>query len=171
MRRTLIVCRGGLSAAVAVVLLTACGGSDDEESASSESSASSSSAAETTEPADSEFCTEATEAYEQIQPAISGSADPTAVAPALQQAADDVRAIEAPPEIASDWAALGDGIEKFAQAFAEFDAGDPASASAFQQRIAELGGEVGSSATNVRTYLAEECGFDPAATAPAAPTS
>src|SRR5829696_4670818 len=103
MGRTLIVCRGGLSAAVAVVLLTACGGSDDE-SASSESSASSSSAAETTEPADSEFCTEATEAYEQIQPAISGSADPTAVAPALQQAADDVRAIEAPPEIASDWA-------------------------------------------------------------------
>jgi hypothetical protein len=171
MGRTLSACRSGLSAAAAVILLAACGGSDGEESASSESSASSSSAAETTEPADSEFCTEATEAYEQIQPAISGSADPAAVAPALQQAADDVRAIEAPPEISSDWAALGDGIEQFAQAFAGFDANDPASASAFQQRIAELGAEVGPSATNVRTYLAEECGFDPAATAPAAPTS
>ena len=170
MRRTLTACRSGLFAAGAVVLLAACAGSDGEESASSESSASSSSAAETTEPADSEFCTEAIEAYEQIQPAINGSADPTVVAPALQQAADDVRAIEAPPEISSDWAALGNGIEQFAQAFAGFDADDPASATAFQQRIAELGGEVGASATNVRTYLAEECGFDPAPTVPAPPT-
>jgi hypothetical protein len=170
MRRTLTACRSGLSATAAVVLLAACGGSDGEESAPSESSARSSSAAASTGPADSDFCTEATEAYEQIQPAINESGDPAAVAPALQQAADGVRAIEAPPEISSDWAALGDGIEQFAQAFAEFDADDPASASAFQQRITELGSEVGASATNVRTYLAEECGFDPSATAPAAPT-
>jgi hypothetical protein len=93
------------------------------------------------------------------------------LAPALQQAADDVRAIEAPSEISSDWTALADGIEQFAQAFAEVDVNDPASASAFQQRTTEIVGSLSSSATNVQTYLAEECGIDPTATDSAAPSS
>ncbi|SNR35902.1 hypothetical protein [Blastococcus mobilis] len=172
MRQTLTACRSGLSAAAAVVLLTACGGSDGEESASSESSASSSSAAQTTAgESGSEFCTQAREALEQIEPAFSGSGDPTALAPALQQAADDVRAIEAPAEISSDWTALGDGIEQFAQAFAAVDVNDPASASAFQQRTTEIVGSLTSSATNVQSYLTEECGIDPTPTDPAAPSS
>jgi ABC-type phosphate transport system substrate-binding protein len=172
MRRSLTVCRSGLSVAAAVVLLTACGGSDGEDSASSESSASSSSAAETTAGAsDSEFCTEAAAALAKVEPAFSGSQDPAALAPALQQAADDVRAIDAPPDIAEDWTALGDGIEQFAEAFAEVDVNDPASAAAFQQRTTEIVGELTASATTVQNYLADECGLDPTETDPAAPTS
>jgi Flp pilus assembly protein TadD len=173
MRRSLSACRSGLTVAAAAVLLTACGGSDGEESAASESSASSSSAAETTSTqADSQFCTEAAGALEQVEPAFTGSGnDPAALATALQAAADDVRAIEPPSEIESDWTALADGIEQFAQAFAGVDLQDPASATQLQQRTTEIIGSLSTSATNVQTYLATECGLEVDATEPAAPTS
>ncbi|SFF57199.1 hypothetical protein [Blastococcus tunisiensis] len=173
MRRTLTVCRSGLSLAAAVVLVTACGGSDDEDAASSESSASTSSAAETTaEQDDSEFCTQAAAAFEQVEPAFTGGGeDPAALATALQQAADDVREIEPPSEIESDWASLADGIEQFAQAFADVDVNDPASAAELQERSTEIIGELTTSATNVQTYLTTECGLEVDETEPAAPTS
>jgi len=172
MRRTLSVCRGGLSLAAAVVLLTACGGSDDE-SASSESSASTSSAAETTaEQTGSEFCTQAADAFAQVEPALSGGGnDPTALAGALQQAADNVRGIEPPGEIASDWTALGDGIEQLAQAFAGVDVSNPNAQAELQQRTSEVIGSLTTSATNVQTYLSSECGLDVGSTESAAPTS
>ena len=173
MRRTLTVCRNGLSLAAAAVLITACGGSDGEDSASSGSSASSSSAAETTaEQSDSEFCTQAAAAFEQIEPAFTGGGDdPAALATALQQSADDVRAIEAPSELESDWAALADGIEQFGQAFAEVDVTDPESQAQLQERSTQIIGELTTSATNVQTYLAENCGVDVGATESAAPSS
>jgi hypothetical protein len=172
MRRTLSVCRGGLSLAAAVVLLTACGGSDDE-SASSESGASSSSAAATTaEQTDSEFCSQAASAFEQVEPALTGGGnDPAALATALQQAADNVRGIEAPGEIQSDWTALGDGIEQLAQAFADVDVNDPAAQAQLEQRTTEVIGSLTTSATNVQTYLGQECGLDVDSTEPASPTS
>jgi hypothetical protein len=172
MRRSLTVCRSGLSLAAAVVLLAACGGSDGEDSASSESSASSSSAAgSSADQSDSEFCTQAAGALDQVEPAFTGSQDPADLAPALQNAADEVRAIEAPPEIQDDWTVLADGIEQFAQAVAEVDVNDPASQAALQERITALSGGLTTSATNVQNYLAEECGLAVASTEPAAPSS
>jgi hypothetical protein len=173
MRRTLPVLRSGISVAAAVVLLTACSGSDSDDSASSESSASSSSAAETTaEQTDSEFCTQAADAFEQVEPALTGGGnDPAALASALQDAADNVRGIEAPGEIQSDWAALGDGIEQLAQAFAGVDVNDPNAQAELEQRTTEVIGQLTTSATNVQTYLASECGLDVDSTEPAAPSS
>jgi hypothetical protein len=168
MRRTLTVCRSGLSVAAAVLLLTACGGSDDGTSASSASSSSASSSAHA---AGSKFCTEAARTLSELEPAFTGQGgDPAALAPALQEAADKVRAIDPPSEIASDWTALADGIEQFAQAFGEVDVNDPASASALQQRTSEIIGQLSTSATNVETYLSEKCGLE-TPTASSAPTS
>jgi predicted lipid-binding transport protein (Tim44 family) len=63
MRRTLPVCRTGLSVAAALVLLTACGGSGNENNSSSAAGDSASSAPETSSGASSsQFCTEAPEA-------------------------------------------------------------------------------------------------------------
>jgi hypothetical protein len=169
MRPTLILCRNGISAAAAVVLLTACGGSGDDEPASG---AAVSSTASTSEAADPEFCTRATEAVKGIQPAFTaGGDDPAALATALQQASDDVRAIEPPSEIEADWTALADGMEQFAEAFASADATDPASRAALQQRATEIVGELTTPATHVQTYLAEECGLEVVPTQPASPTS
>jgi hypothetical protein len=171
MGRTLSACRSGLTAAAAVVLLTACTGSDGDDAASSESSASSSSAESSASRTGSGFCTQAAVALQQVEPAFSGQGDPASQAPALHEAAEEVRAIDAPPEISEDWIALADGIEQFSQAFADVDVNDPASASAFRQRTTEIVGELTTSATNVETYLAEECGIGPTATTPAAPSS
>src|SRR4051812_37564420 len=159
MRRTLAACRSGAAVAAAVVLLTACGGSDDDSAASSSSS--DTSASETSASgADSAFCSEAGAALNQVEPAFSGGDDPDALATALQQAADQVRTIDPPSEIEKDWNALADGIEQYAQAFADVNPTDPASATELQQRTSEIIGNLTTSATNVQNYLSDTCGID-----------
>jgi hypothetical protein len=170
MRRTLTVCRSGLSVAAAVVLLTACGGSDGEESASS-SSASSSSAAETTGgQSDSEFCTQAADVLDQVEATLTGNSDPSTIPTVLQAAADQIRAIEAPAELESDWTTFADGIEKVAAA-AQVDFNDPNAVAAFQQQVAQLQQESGAAFANVQTYLTDECGIDTGSSEPASPSS
>jgi hypothetical protein len=172
MRRSLTACRSGLSVAAAVVLLTACGGSGEEESASSESSGSSSSAAETSAgAADSEFCTEAAGIEERITSSLGGQTDPAGIPQALQQAATEIRAIEAPDEIASDWNALADGVDQIAGAFASIDFNDPQALATLQQEVEQLSAQLDTASTNVEAYLAEECGIEVDPTQPAAPTS
>lgn len=158
--------------AAAVVLLSACGGSGGDDSAASSSSARSSASETGAEAAGSEFCTQAAGALSKLAPAITAGpgTDPTSLAPSLQQAADEVRAIDPPSEIASDWTALADGIQQFAQAYAQVNTGDPASTAALQQRTGEIIGTLSTSATNVQTYLAQQCDLQ-TPSAPAAPTS
>jgi hypothetical protein len=159
MRRNSLVSRAGLSLVAAVVLLTGCSGSGKDDSASSSSKASSSASKTSAEAAGSEFCTKAAEALSEVEPAFTGGSDPTGLAPALQQAADKVRSIDPPSEISDDWAALADGIEQFAQAFASVNLNDPASATQLEQRTNELIGSLSTSATNVQNYLASKCGL------------
>ncbi len=163
-----------VSATAAVLLLTACGGGSDDDAASSTTSAAPSSAAESSSEApeaDSEFCTQAAAIQERVGSTLTGQSDPVAVQQALQQAATEVRDVEAPDEIADDWAALADGIDQIAAALASVDVNDPNAAATFQQQLAPLQQELASSATNVQTYLATECGLEPDPTEPAAPTS
>jgi len=171
MRRPLRACRRALTLTAAVVLLTACGGSDGDAAASGSGAASSSAAESGAGETGSGFCGQAAGALQHVEPAFADEEDPAALAPALHQAADDVRAIEAPPEIRSEWSALADGMEEFAQAFAEVDTADPASASAFRQRTTEIVGRLSTTATTVQAYLADECGLQVDPTDPAAPTS
>ncbi|SOD94456.1 hypothetical protein [Blastococcus haudaquaticus] len=172
MRRSLTVCRSGLSLAAAVVLLTACGGSDGEDAASSESSEASSSAAETSAGAsDSEFCTEAADLQEQISSTFTGQSDPNTLPTVLSAAAEQIREIEPPAELEADWTTFGDGIEQVAEAASAVDFNDPNAVAGFQQEIAGLQAGFGEAFTNVDTYLSEECGIGTDATDPAAPTS
>jgi hypothetical protein len=172
MRRSLSAVRTGISVAAAVVLLTACGGSGDDDSASASSSETSAEATESSASEEgSEFCTDAANLLGSIDPALSGQSGTDGIGPLLQQASDGVRAIEAPPEIADDWTALADALSQLATAFADLDPADPQSQAEFGQAAAAIQGEVGTSITNVQTYLAEECGVDLAPSEPAAPTS
>jgi hypothetical protein len=171
MRRTLTLCRTGLSVAAAVVLLSACGGSGDDTSASSSSSARSSASPTSATAADAEFCTQAASTLGRIEPAFTGAQnDPAQLATVLQQAAEQVRGIQPPSEISADWSKLADGIEQFAQAFASVNPGDPASQSALQQRTQQIIGSLTTSATAVQTYLGQKCGLQ-TPTGTAAPTS
>jgi hypothetical protein len=175
MRRTLSLCRSGLAAAAAVVLLTACGGSDDDTTAAeTTSSSSSSSASETTEnsapQADSEFCTEAAAIQERVQASL---VDPNTadLGQIFTQAAQEIRAIEPPAEIADDWGQFAAGIEEFAT-ISQIDFQDPNAYAQWQQQAQQIQTDYGAAFASVQTYLATECGLtDGEPTESASPTS
>jgi hypothetical protein len=167
MRRILPACRTGLSVVAAVVLLTACGGSDGNEAAPS---ASRSSAASSAPQADSEFCTEAASIQERIGATFDES-DPSSLSQVLREGAAEIRAIEAPPEIADDWNTLADGFEQIATALADVDLNDPAAQQSLQAQLGQLQTELTTASANVQKYLTEECGIELDPSETAAPTS
>jgi hypothetical protein len=171
MRRTLTVCRSGLSVAAAVVLLSACGGSEDNSDSSAASETSSSASESEAPQADSEFCTEAASIEERVSSTLNDQSDPAALPQALNQAAAEIRAIEPPDEIAADWEALAGGVEQIAAAFSQVNFNDPNALATFEAQVGQLQTQLESASTNVETYLREECGIDAEESEPASPTS
>ena len=169
--RILTACRSGLSVAAAVVLLSACGGSDEEGSASGSSESGSSASESSAGSADSQFCTEAAAIQETVGSTLNDQSDPAALPQALQDAATEIRAVEAPPEIAADWSALADGVEQIATAFSSIDFNDPNALATFQTEVGQLQAELTTASTNVETYLREECGLQVDPGESAAPSS
>jgi hypothetical protein len=176
MRRTIALCRSGLAAAAAVVLLTACGGSDEDTNASesSSSSTSTSSASETTEntapQADSEFCTEAAAIQERVQASLVDP-DTTDLGAIFTQAAEEIRGIEPPADLAADWEQFAAGIEQFA-AISQINFEDPNAYAQWQAQAGEIQAQYGAAFASVQSYLATECGLtDEEATESASPTS
>src|SRR5215218_1532218 len=140
MRSPLRLGRTGLSVAAALVLLTACGGSGDEDkdaSAATESTTTSSAPESSADAGSSEFCTQAAAVQERVGATFSGGSDPANLPQVLQEAATQIRAIEAPDELADDWTAFADGIEKIAGA-AQIDFNDQAAVATFQQQATQL---------------------------------
>lgn len=162
--------------AAAVVLLSACGGSDEDSSATASASATassepSSSASETSAPsAGSEFCTKAGSIQQRVASGFTQS-NPAELGPLLQEGAAEVREIEPPAEIASDWTALAGALEQIAAAFTDVDVTDPAAQQELGRKIAELQGPLSTASTNVENYLRDECGLEVGSGEPAAPTS
>ena len=167
MRRTHPVYRTGITVAAAVVLLTACGGSGKDNNAT----ASSSSASETRAgAAGSEFCTKAAAIESSVTSAVTDEADPSTIPQALQKAVAEIRAIDPPSEIASDWAKLADGVEQLAAAFSKVNFTDQGAVASFEQTATNLEAQLSGASANVEKYLTEKCGL----TAPsesATPTS
>ena len=164
MRPTLTLASRAAAGAAAVVLLSACGGSDGDDAASSSGSPSSS-AAETSEPseapeASSEFCQQAADIPDRVGSSFTEANDPAALTESFRNAAEEIRAIEPPAEIADDWASIADGLEQAATALDGVDLNDPQAASQVQADLQELQGQLQTSGTNVETYLREECGID-----------
>jgi hypothetical protein len=154
----------GVSATAAVLLLSACGGGSDEEAASETTASSSSSApAETTSAApeaDSEFCTQAAGIDDRIGSSFTEASDPQTLTENLQTAAREIRTIEPPDEIATDWASLADGLDSAAGALDGVDLTDPEAAARVQADLQELQGQLETSGANVEAYLSEQCGID-----------
>jgi hypothetical protein len=166
MRRNSLASRAGLSLAAAAVLLTACGGSGKDNSASSSSRTSASKTS--AEAAGSKFCTQAAAIESSVGSAMANQSDPNSIKQALQTAVAQIRGIDPPNEIASDWTALADGVEQLATAFANVNFTDQAAVASFEQTASQLESKLTGASANVEKYLSEKCGL----TAPtAAPTS
>ncbi len=149
----------GMSATAAVLLLTACSGGSDDESAASSTSAAPSSAAESSSAAPesgSGFCTEAQTALSEFSSSVGAAQDPAQAEVQFRQAAEEIRGIEPPSEIADDWNALADGLEKIAGTVAgATSSNDSEAAAQFTAQVQDLQ----QSATGVATYLQAECGI------------
>jgi hypothetical protein len=170
-RRTLSLSRAGVAGAAAVILLAACGGDDGGESATDSPATASpaeSSAAETTAASGAEdFCTQAAGIDERVDSALSDlGGDQLSVPDAFRRAAEEVRAIDAPGEIATDWEALAGGLDRIGDALSNIDITDPESLATLE----DVEGDLSTASTNVENYLRDECGIDTPESAAPTPT-
>ncbi|HEY0125822.1 MAG TPA: hypothetical protein VGB58_01650 [Blastococcus sp.] len=143
----------------AVVLsLAACGGGDDDSSTSANTSASADATESASASGETDFCTQAAGMDQRVESAMSGlEGDDPSVADAFRQIAEELRAMDPPEQIASDWDAMAAGLDRMADAFADFDITDPDSLTALE----EAEGDLSTAGSNVETYLREECGIEP----------
>lgn len=149
--------RHAVLAGAVLLSLAACGGGDDDTG----SAASTSTSAEATQSApasgDSDFCTQAAGIDQRVDAAMSDlEGDDPSVADAFTQIAEELRAMDPPEQIASDWDAMAAGLDRMAEAFTDFDITDPESLTALEQ--AE--GDLSTASSNVETYLRDECGIE-----------
>ena len=170
MRRNSVVSRAGLSVVAAVVLLSGCGGSGKDNSASSSSKATSSASTTAAGAAGSEFCKQAAAIESSVGSAVTDQSNPASIKQALDTAVAKIRGIDPPKEIASDWTALADGVEKLATAFANVNFSDQGAVASFQQTASSLETQLSGASANVEKYLSEKCGLT-APTESATPTS
>jgi hypothetical protein len=150
--------RSAVVVGAVLVSLAACGGGDDDAT----SSASTSAGADATESAaasdGSDFCTQAAGIDQRVESAMSDlEGDDPSVADAFGQIAEELRAMDPPEQIASDWDAMAAGLDRMAEAFADFDITDPDSLAALE----EAEGNLSTASANVETYLRDECGIEP----------
>ncbi|MGY1848505.1 hypothetical protein [Blastococcus sp. SYSU DS1021] len=166
MRRPLLRA-GVLPAVTALALLTGCGSSDDDGGSTAAGETTATGAPEAT---DGGFCAEAVSIQERLAGSATAAGDPGDLPEILRAAAREMRAIDAPDEIAPDWSALADDAEQLAATLQGVDLSDPEALATLEQELAPLEQELDTASTNVQAYLAEECGLG-LPTEESAPTS
>ena len=149
--------RVAVACVAAVVLLGACGGGSPEaDSATATPAAGQSEEATAAAEGAADFCTQAAGIDQRVDAALSDlEGDDPSVTDAFRQIATELRGIDAPNAIRSDWEAMAAGLDRMADAFADVDITDPDSLEALEQ--AE--GDLTTAGRNVDEYLADECGL------------
>jgi hypothetical protein len=153
-----------LAGAASLALLTACGGGSDDIAASTSSSSSaatSSSAAETSGSADPEaaaFCTDAQDAFTDLENAVTASADPSAIPGLFSDAASRLTAIEPPAEIADAWDSATSAVEQLATSLQGLDLNTPEGQQAFLDQVNQLQTAAGPAQTEIQSYVTANCG-------------
>ena len=150
--------RFGVAGAAAVVLLAACGGGSSEAgSATTTPAAGQSEEGTAAAEGAADFCTQAAGIDQRVDAALSDlEGDDPSIPDAFRQIATELRGIDAPDAIRSDWEAMAAGLDRMADAFAGVDSiTDLDSLEALDQ--AE--GDLTTASRNVDDYLADECGL------------
>lgn len=141
---------GVVAASVVVLLLTGCGGDEPGSDASPATSAA------TTETAsgDTDFCARAAGIDDRVDAAVSELGDGPSIPEAFRELTAELRAVEPPAPIATDWATMADGLERMADAIADVDLADPSTLDALD----DAEGSMSAAGDRVETYLRDECG-------------
>lgn len=153
-----------LAGAASLALLTACGGESDDTSAATGSS--SSSAAETTSSSSAEssadpeataFCTDAQDAFTDLENAVTATADPAAIPGLFSDAASRLTAIEPPAEIADAWGTATAAVEQLAASIQGLDLNTPEGQQAFLTQVGELQTSAGPAQGEIEAYVTANC--------------
>jgi hypothetical protein len=141
--------RAGLAGLAVVAVLTACGGNGEDSSAGGDPAPST--AARSADGGD--FCSQAAGIDQRVDTALSGLDDGDAsLVDGFRQIAVELRGITPPSAIASDWAAMAAGLDRMADAFADFDLGDLGA-------LDRAEGDLTAASNRVEDYLSDECGI------------
>ncbi len=154
--RTLDLFRTGVAGGAAVVLLTACGGGFEADSATTPAAGQSE---EGTAAADgaADFCAQAAGIDQRVDSALSDlEGDDPSVTDAFRQIATELRGIDAPDAISSDWEAMAAGLDRMADAFAGID--DITDLHSIES-LDRAEGDLTAASRNVDAYLSDECGL------------
>jgi hypothetical protein len=155
-RRTVGLFRVGVGGAAAVVLLAACGGDPETESSPATTATAGQGEEGAAAPGGAaDFCSRAAGIDERVDSALGDVQGDPSLTDAFHEIADDLRGIEAPAAIASDWTAMAAGLDRMAEAFGQVDVTDLDSLEALDR--AE--GDLTTVSDNVDRYLSEECGI------------
>jgi hypothetical protein len=155
MSRTSRGCHTLLGAA-AVVLLAGCGGGG-YGSDSSATSSTAEAAGTTGAAGSSEFCTKAAGIDQRVDDGLAKLDDQDfSLSDAFRQLADELRALDAPAAISADVAALGDGLDRMADAVDDVDITDPGTLAALD----DADGKLSAASDKVQTFLSDECGIE-----------
>jgi hypothetical protein len=161
MRLTSNFVRSALTGVAAVALLTACGGGSDNSSASSTSASKTTSSAATSTSAgptgaDAAFCQQVPQLVSQLT--ALQTAQPAQVPAMLQQLGTAFQGVQPPAAIASDWQALGAGLQQFGTAISSLDLSTPQGQqqlqAAEQQALAAAAPHQG----NISAWVLSNCG-------------
>jgi hypothetical protein len=153
LRSTPMLFPAGVAGAAAVVLLTACGGDGGNDSSDTPQATSGEAAGA---PESDDFCSRAADIDDRVDAALSDLDDGDAsLSDAFSQIAIELRAISAPAAIASDWEAMAAGLDRMADALADFDITDLDSL----ESLDAAEGDLTTASDNVDSYLSDECGI------------
>ncbi|WP_369255079.1 hypothetical protein [Geodermatophilus amargosae] len=152
--RTVHLIRAGAGGAAAVVLLTACGGGSPDAAPAATSAAEQGAEGAAGEDV-ADFCSQAAGIDERVDAALADGEDDPSLTEAFRRIAADLRGIEPPAAIASDWTAMAAGLDRMADAFGQVDVTDLGSLEALDRAEGDLT-EVSDS---VDGYLRDECGI------------
>ncbi len=147
--------RVGAAGAAAVVLLAACGSGGPEAGSATTTPAAGQDEETAADDGVADFCSQAAGIDERVDAALSDVDGGPSLTDAFHQIAVDLRTVEAPAAIASDWAAMAAGLDRMADAFGQVDVTDLDSLEALDQAEGDLTTVSG----NVDDHLEEECGL------------
>jgi hypothetical protein len=149
--------RAGVACAAAVLLVTACGGGGGSTATDSPQTSSAGGDADAAAAPDvADFCSQAGDIDERVDTALEGLDDGDAsLSDAFHQIAVELRDISAPAAITTDWDAMAAGLDRMADALADFDITDLDSLDSLD----DAEGDLTTSSDNVDAYLSDECGI------------
>jgi hypothetical protein len=150
---TRTVRRTVLAAAGVGLLLAGCGGGNSDSGAAA--SPATTAADSTAPPADADFCDQAAGIDDRVDAAVSGL-DEDSLPDAFRQLTVELRAIDAPAAIADDWETMAGGLDRMADALADFDITDLSTLEALD----DAEGDLTAAGDRVDTYLRDQCGID-----------